>query len=352
MKKIKILHIIPTLSRGGAERCVVDLVNHSSADFSAEILLLKNIMPRSEELHTEPHVCEKHSLFDFGYTKRLADMIREINPDIVHTHLWGADVYGRRAAQIVGVPIVTTEHNLDYGESWLRHFLKRRTARLARLHVAASRAIARYAAEVYHVKNAEVIRYGIELNKFTGLLVAEFSGVMQVLMLGRLVPQKGHVVGLTALAQSGIDFHLRVVGDGELRNDLEKKARRLGISDRVAFLPATGDVVSELVQADILLMPSMWEGLGIVAEEAMAAGRVVIASEVDGLAELMQSGVTGYYFPRGDVARAARALQFVASHPSEARQVAFRAREFAENNFAVGEMVASYEAVYRRVLGI
>jgi glycosyltransferase involved in cell wall biosynthesis len=221
---------------------------------------------------------------------------------------------------------------------------------LADAHVAASQAIAYYAEKTYRVANPEVIRYGVDLGKFLGLQVASFDGVLQVLMLGRLVPQKGHTIGLAALAQSGIDFHLRVVGDGVLRSVLEKKSRRLGISDKVTFLPATGDVVSEFIQSDILLMPSLWEGLGIVAEEAMASGRVVVASEVDGLAELMQSGVTGYYFPRGNVRRAADILRHIAAHPSEARQVASRAREYAENNFAVEDMVMKYEAVYRQVL--
>jgi len=115
-------------------------------------------------------------------------------------------------------------------------------------------------------------------------------------------------------------------------------------------LPATGNVIGEFVQSDILLMPSLWEGLGIVAEEAMAAGRVVVASEVDGLAELLQNGITGYYFPRGDVSKAAEVLRFIATHPADARQTAQAARAFAENNFAVEEMVVKYEDIYRRVL--
>jgi len=350
MKKIKILHIIPTLARGGAERCVVDLMNNAGSDFVAEVLLLKNVQPRAEELRVSPHICARRGFFDFNYVRRLAQVIKDINPDIVHTHLWGADYWGRKAAALAGVPIVTTEHNLDFGESCFRHFLKRRTARLAKVHVAASQAIARYAEKFYRAKNLEVIRYGIELKKFTDLKVADFSGVIQVLMLGRLVTQKGHFIGLEALAKSGIDFHLRVVGDGELRGALEKKAQRLRIADRVAFLPATGNVIGEFVQSDILLMPSLWEGLGIVAEEAMAAGRVVVASEVDGLAELLQNGITGYYFPRGDVSKAAEVLRFIATHPADARQTAQAARAFAENNFAVEEMVVKYEDIYRRVL--
>ncbi|MSU75693.1 MAG: glycosyltransferase, partial [Candidatus Magasanikbacteria bacterium] len=125
---------------------------------------------------------------------------------------------------------------------------------------------------------------------------------------------------------------------------------QLGLNDRVTFLPPANDVKAILAAHDILLVPSRFEGLGIVAVEALAAGRIVIASHVGGLPEVVRDGESGLIFSPVTPAALAERLEWCFEHPEEAAPLARAGQAYVAKYFDVKEMAEKYQVVYRSVL--
>ncbi len=357
MKPLHVVHIIPTLNYGGAERCVVDIVNGGDHHhFRYSIIVLKDAVPMVKEIlpgGANVRLVPKRGKVSVGLFFALRAALQNMKPDLVHTHLFGGDVWGRLAARSLGIPVVTTEHNIDADVGRLRLFVKRVLSPLSRAYVACSEAVNVFAMKTYKNKAAGscVIRYGIDLDRFMSVPLPVFSSTPKLLMIGRLVPQKGIPVALRALSKmTDIPWHLSIVGDGEMHDELRVLVEQLDLNDRVSFAPATSDVPGTLQKHDIILMPSLWEGLGIVAMETMAAARPILASRVGGLPELIQHNKTGFLVPPNDSEALRNALRNILMHPEEAVRVAEAARVYAKQHFARARMVAAYESVYRNIV--
>ncbi len=351
-RPLHIIHILPALPFGGAERCVVDIVNQASTDFRFTILTFSNQLALAEEI-TNPtcglKIVPKRGKLALDLVGRLEQTLVELRPDIVHTHLFAGDVWGRLAARRLRVPVVTTEHNLNIGEKGLRNFIRFILRNQSDRYAACSEAVAAYMRRVYRItKPITVIKYGIALNRFASIPpLNPVLSEMRILMLGRLVPQKGFDIGLRALALiKQYPWRLKIVGQGPLRGELQTLVDELGLSERVTFVPPTHQVPELFEQSDVLLMPSRWEGLGIVAMEAMAAGRLVVANQVDGLAELFCDAVTGCYIKQNTPQGVAERLAWCFNNWSEVCRIAVGAKAQAQVQFGVARMVRSYEAWY------
>lgn len=342
-KPIHVVHIIPTLRFGGAERCVVDIARLIDKEkFKITIVVLKPDVPMAEQLPADVQLI-------VASKKELKNILTELKPDIVHTHLFGGDFWGVLAARHLGVPIVSTEHNINVGESWLRTLCKRYSLRFVTTLVASSCAIAADMHPRYGVTDDIVLaRYGVDLHRWQHLPLLPIKPGQEInfLILGRLVEQKGHTIALHALKQmTDLPWKLMIVGDGEWREKLMFETNRLGLSERVEFFPATKDTEHYLRQAHVLLVPSLWEGLGIVVMEAMAAGRVVVASNTGGIPELITDHSTGYLLPKGDVEAWSTGLRTIFSD-ERINTVAIAAKEYAIKHFAIEKMVQTYETLY------
>jgi glycosyltransferase involved in cell wall biosynthesis len=174
-----------------------------------------------------------------------------------------------------------------------------------------------------------------------------------LLFVGRLVPQKGLGTLLRALAAAGVDAPLTVVGDGPARGALETEARqRLG--DRVRFLgPVFGEAVTALMAGSAaLVVPSEWyDNAPLVVYQAFAAGLPVLASDIDGLPEVVEHEDTGLLVPPGDVAAWAAALRRACSDPAARARWGLAARERAERDFGAPAYRARVEGLLRRLAG-
>ena len=351
---IHIVHIIPTLRFGGAERFVVDLVNKSdSAEFRYTIIVFFADTPLAVELNpaTSIKIIPKHGQISWHLFGDLRLVLHELRPDIVHTHLFGGDLWGRVAAHQLGIPVVTTEHNINVDESFLKTFVKKCLRERTTRYVAVSEAIKNYMQQVYHITwPISIIRNGIEFERFSRIppITISSDSLVRFLMLGRLVKQKGHRVALAALSElRNYPWQLRIVGDGEERGYIERLVRSHHLQDRVTIESATARVPEILAESEIFLMPSLWEGLGIAAMEAMAAGRLVIASDAGGLLELITHEKTGLLTPAGDVAALRDTLRNLFLGKYQIQKVAETGRRYAEEHFSIADMVRKYEAVYR-----
>jgi glycosyltransferase involved in cell wall biosynthesis len=178
------------------------------------------------------------------------------------------------------------------------------------------------------------------------------SDGLAVLVVGALVPRKGHAILLRAaqiLAGSGLRPVYAFCGEGSCRRELEQLAGAVGLADRVRFLGWCSDVAPLLAAADVVVMPSLQEGLGVAALEAMAAARPVIASRIGGLGEVVVDGETGWLVSPGNVEELAVALESALRNLAESRRRGAAARARVSREFGMARMGADNEALYHRL---
>jgi glycosyltransferase involved in cell wall biosynthesis len=290
-------------------------------------------------------------------------LLGRLQPAVIHTHGGTAGFTGRVAS--LGFPgrkTVHTYHGLHYlharGNPRNAMFrlvdkaLLRATDRI--ICVAQSDLDLGLKYGVLEKGKTSVIRNGIDLQEFQKSARDETTARSPVVgTIGRLHVQKGHGVLLQAVAQlrkMGKDFVVRIIGDGELRKQLEAKAMKLGVDDVVEFHGASTNVAADLAQMDLFVLPSLWEGLPIVLLEAMAAGVPVVASGVDGIPEIVTDGLDGVLVPVGQPTALAEAMARMLKDPLLCASMVFNAREKVQREFSVERMTELTEDLYEAVL--
>lgn len=353
--KPHIVHIIPTLRIGGAERLVVDICNGIVRDgYSATIVTFFYDAPLAEELCTDVMhiVSRKRGKISIGFISELKKLLQSLRPDVVHTHLFGADVWGRIVAKKLNIPVVTTEHNVNKDEGWVKHFIKRALRDRTDKYVAVSSCVSTYMQDFYKIlsKDITVIHPGIDTKKFQCILRKTNDTAPRILMLGRLTHQKGFDIGLRVLSQiKDREWQCRIVGSGEDASMLQNIAKELGLIDRVIFESATRDVISEYAQADILLMPSRWEGFGMVAVEAMASGVFVVGSCIGGLEDSIKDTHTGLLADPDNLQSFVNALMWSLDNDTERLMITKKAR-VVSSAFDITNMIEKYKNIYSTLL--
>jgi glycosyltransferase involved in cell wall biosynthesis len=143
--------------------------------------------------------------------------------------------------------------------------------------------------------------------------------------------------------------HFLVVGSGPERDSLEEYAKKLGISGHVTFTGFVADVTELMLDLNLLIVPSLWEGFGLTALEAMAVGVPVVATSVGGLPEIVDHGTTGLLVPPADEAGLTRGITWMLDHPQEAVEMAAAAKAVVEQKFTASTMARKTEDLYRRL---
>jgi glycosyltransferase involved in cell wall biosynthesis len=282
----------------------------------------------------------------------VAAHLARLRPRILHTHLVHADVYGQLAGSLTRVPLrLSTKHGFnEFREERWFGIADRSVASLAHVHVAISQGLAQYLAETegFDAQDFEIVHYGISAD---GEAEAYTGSAPSLLCIGRLIPIKGHLVLLRALAQARSrvpEVTLDVAGRGPLAPALQAYVRELGLEDAVRFLGFVSPVGAAIEEAAIVVVPSLGEGFGMVALEAMERARPVIASSVGGLPEIVADGETGLVVPPGEAEALAEAIVTLAGDLPRAAEMgrAGRARALAE--FPPERCVERVEALYER----
>lgn len=285
---------------------------------------------------------------------KLGAYLARTRPALLHTHLVHADAYGLMAGTLVGVPVrFSTKH----GFNWFREtpyfgVADRAVASLAHVHVAISRGLARYLeeAEGFDGESFQIVHYGIDPD---GDPPAYAGPGRRLLCVGRLIPIKGHIVLLRAFAEAKRqlpDLELEVAGQGPLEPALKALARELGVGESVRFLGQVSPIQRAIEQAAAVVVPSMGEGFGMVALEAMERARPVIAAEIGGLGELVRDGETGLLVPPGDADALRDAIVRVAGDLDAARAMGEAGRRRALSRFLQQFCTDRTELLYRDAL--
>jgi glycosyltransferase involved in cell wall biosynthesis len=285
---------------------------------------------------------------------RIAGYLGRRRPRILHTHLVHADVYGQLTGALTGVPIrVSTKHGFnEFRENRSFALGDRAIASLAHTHIAISRGLARYLEEVegFDGSSFEIVHYGIEPN---GAVHSYASSEPRLLCVGRLIPIKGHIVLLRAFAEARRQvpsLRLDIAGRGPLEPALRALAKELGVEDAVHFLGYVAPIQRAIEGSTIVVVPSMGEGFGMVALEAMERARPVIAAEIGGLGELVEDGVTGLLVAPGEAQPLADAIVRLAGNLVLAAEMGEAGRRRALDQFLQERCTDRTELLYEQAL--
>jgi glycosyltransferase involved in cell wall biosynthesis len=283
--------------------------------------------------------------------------VRAERPEILHTHLVHADLYGAIAAAAAGAAHVSTRHNDDRYLLGPFRYVDRAFALRTRSLIAISDAVRRFLENAGHPsKKLRTIRYGLDdlptgspetSPEAAGLPV----GAPLLLAVGRLIAQKDHGTLLRAFARVHArhpEARLAILGSGPLEEATRSLMRELGLDD-VVILPGRQEPREWLARADVFVHTSRWEGFGIVLLEAMLASLPIVATSVSAVPEIVVDGETGILLGEGDVEALAAALEELLAEPDRAQRLGAAGLERARSEFSVGRMTEQTIGVYRDV---
>ena len=292
-----------------------------------------------------------HADVDPGTFLRVLVYLLNRRPTILHTHLVHADAYGQTAGRLARIPVrLSTKHGFnEFREGQLFAFGDRTLGALAHRQIAISRGLARYLADTegFPEPSFEIVHYGIE----AGPEPEPYEGEeLRFLCVGRLIPIKGHVVLLRAFRRvldERPDARLDIAGRGPLEHGLKDLARELGLNGAVRFLGHVTPIQSAIERSFAVVVPSLGEGFGMVALEAMERARPVIAASIGGLEDIVREGETGLLVPPGEAEPLAQAMLALAADPARAAAMGLEARQRALERFPEYRCTERTEEVYR-----
>ena len=338
---MKILQLTTSLSFAGAEQIVLDLCRMPDHDFLIAGLQSgdRSFARLAEARRLRVAELRMAHKLDWRVWRRLRRLLDDERCDLIHTHLAHANFLGRLAGASRGVPVVSTMHIA--GERRRLHaWMERVTFSRARAVVAVSPAVRKYAVEGAGLPadSVQVIDNGIDTERFRP---GAQERDIDVLFVGRLAPQKGLDRLLPALkeASSRKGLSIAVVGRGPDGDALKQQARELGLE--VEWVGFSGEPEAWMARSKVCVMPSRWEGFGLVAAEAMACGCRVAHSNLDVLGRVC--GPHGVTLPEETGLWPARILEALEREDSRGE-----GRAWVLQRYDSQRMIDAYRALYAR----
>lgn len=380
---IRILHVIPTLGRGGAERQLVNLVSNTDrARFEHMVAFLRRPDDFAAEIEAQGYKTIR--LDASGKTqwiraaKRLRRVIEMEKPTVLHSWLYDANVSTRLAGLVSpSIPVIVSLQNADYESANLiaadlprvkvkvLKLLDQISSRLTGPHfVACSEFVKKSTLE--HLKvppsSIEVIYNSVDPERLstTDSEVVELRQSLAIppeafvfLNIGRLDPQKGQSVLVRAFHRVAAAIplaYLLFVGQGPMKTELRQLSTGFGISDRVMFLGNRPDVAAFLALSDVFVFPSFFEGLPLALIEAMSKGLPCIVSSIDTLREVAHDQDSGLLVTPGSEDELANAMLRLYDDPAVRKRLGDRAKLEIKRKFHIGVTIGQWEKLYSRVV--
>ncbi|HEX7544678.1 MAG TPA: glycosyltransferase [Candidatus Limnocylindrales bacterium] len=362
--RVRVVEVLATGTNGGAQEHVYSLVTRLDREcYDVRVVSLSHgsSVRRLQKAGIDVTVIDEPD--DRLAVRMLADELAPFQPEIVHNHMYRAEVVGTRAALVLGEKgcrrpaIISTVHSSRVRCSEDRQTLRRLTPLMDRLIVVSKAIDHKIREEGRAVAPISLIYNGVDLQRYNHqqpccTLHEEYlipADAQIVGVVARLEAEKGHRTLLEAwplvLAEVP-SARLLIIGEGSERDSLEAQVASLGIEDRVVFTGRREDVPAVTAALDVAVLPSYREAQGLSVLEAMALGRPVIASRVGGIPEMIEDGVSGLLVEPHDCdALAAGIVRLLTDHPL-ADMIAHRGHELVHDRFCIELMVHSISDLY------
>ena len=359
---MRVLLVITRGERGGAQVHVLELVRGMKEGIELAVavgddsFLTGELRALGVAVHVVPQLRREVSVVaDLRACAALRTLIRSLRPHLVHTHSSKAGVLGRAAARWEGVQAVHTAHAWSFSDGLPR----RRVAfavpveilagRVTRRFIVVSEADRRIALRyrVARPQQVRVVHNGVADTHWRAAPGA--PGRPTIAMVARMAAPKDHLLLLRALGGVRLPYRLLLVGDGPDRSSIEQALRQGDLGGRVDLVGVSDEVERLLAEVQICALISRQEGFPLTVLEAMRAGLPVVASDVGGVREAVEDGVTGLLVARGDEAGLRAALTRLLANAHLRQELGMAGRRTYERRFTAAHAVAGTEAVYREL---
>ena len=366
-EKKRILYIITQGILGGPRTHINHLVAHLNPHFEINVAVgAKDCMDEYITGSIVP-VYKIHSLVrpislinDIKATMEIVSLIKKIKPDIISTHSSKAGILGRIAAYICHVPVIFTAHGWAFTEGVseakrrIYILLERLVARLAGKIICVSEHDRQLALE-YRVGKPEqlvTIQNAMPFNPSNPLANPGKENPVRLIMVARFCEQKDHQLLFQALSKIKVskDYVVDLAGDGPLMEECLNLAQSLGLNGHINFLGPRTDVPELLLNAQIFLLISKWEGFPRSILEAMRAGLPIIASDVGGTNEMVIDGENGFLIPRGDLETLISRIQLCIEDSELRIKLAKSGNGYFVQNFTFDNLLKKTLPVYFEVI--
>lgn len=369
----KVLYLYENLRIGGAEQLFLNTLRYLNCDkFSPTVYCIGEKGTVGEQISAMgiPVKALKKNTFLGNLTIlfTLIKVLKQEKPDILHTNLYLANIYGRVAAKLSGIKrVVTTLHNPDYSyedNGRLSYKIRKLVDKYTGLYcnscfIAVSDFVKKDFQKQLGFKNIKVLHNAIDTAKFTGLNAEQISAKRRelgftdkdivLLNIGRLHPQKGQVYlikALKLLRRENESFKLVLIGKGNLGGELKKLASELSLGDSVVFLDNRLDIPLIMGASDLFVFPSLYEGFGIAVVEAMSCGIPVIANDIETLREIITNRKDGILIEKASEELLAQEILKLANNPGLKAYLADNAKKKALEMFDISSHVKGLEIIY------
>jgi len=397
MKKIKILRIIARLNIGGpAVHTIILTEGLDKSRFESLLVygstskdegdMLYYALEKNIKLILIPELKRELNFYnDIVAFNKISNIIKIEQPDIIHTHTAKAGTIGRLAGILYNLLHLSKGKRIKlihtfHGHIFEGYFSKFKTT----MFILIERFLAFFTCKIITVSESlkkelislgisketkiEVIPLGLELEDFLKILPRD-NAVLNIGIVGRLVPIKNHHLFLEAAAKiiadnTQMQLRFKIIGDGELKKKLEEYCRKLNINEKVDFLGWQKDLVSIYSNLDVVALTSINEGTPVSLIEAMASGRVVVATDVGGVRDLLGGETDTKIKPnanfrvleRGIIVKPQDAFSFAAALSYILQNNALRqgmgvyARDFVKDRFTKSRLIKDIENLYNSII--
>ncbi|MFU1858151.1 glycosyltransferase [Sphingobacterium sp. NGMCC 1.201703] len=357
---MKVLQIITSLETGGAEKLILESVPiYENMGLDVDVLVLKDSKTAfrdqlSQKISGNVIALTKKSVYNPLLILKLAKYLKKYN--VIHAHLFPV-LYWVVFAKIISFssrPIVFTEHSTNnrrrnYGI--LKNIEKFVYSKLAFIGCISTGTFDSLTSFVDVKHKTEIINNGIDVEKFKNRGILAKSDFFQqddfiLIQVSSFRPQKDQETLINALLKLPPHVKLLLVGDGPLKKSREEQVLKLNLTSRVKFLGNRFDIPDLLNISDVVILSSIYEGFGLAIVEGMAAGKPVIASDVDGLREIVQN--YGLLFEKGNSNQLCEQISRLLGNSEYYLEIAFRCSRRAED-FSIQNMVDKYLKIYKKL---
>jgi len=370
-EKVNILFLIGELGRGGgAEIMVINLANSLNKEKYNVHFCARADGSQGENLVSNARisVISKSGTLDIRYLRRVISQIHEWDIDLIHSHLFGNDLYGFLAGMATGKKVVQTIHGREFARSMRRVMAYRIMKAYVDRFVAVSDDLGNEMLKRIHPPRGKlcIVYNGVDTQRFsphqakvTELFGDYFNrGGPVIGTVGNLKPVKGQdflVRAAHLLIKKYPEARFVVIGETfepyrKYREHLDALVHQFGLGDNIRFVGPCSDVSTVLPHLDVYVLPSRSEGMSLSLLEAMSSERPIVATDVGGNPKLIKSGETGFLVPAEHPESLASRISFLLEHPGVRRTIGRRARKYVCENFSLDTMSRNYEAVYSSVL--
>lgn len=369
--KIKLLETIRQGQIGGGESHLLSLVeNLDRTRFDPVVLSFTEgpMVDRLQEMKIPVEVIPTTKPFNFTVWGKVKDLMRRHQIQLVHAHGTRACSNVFQPARSLDLPLVYTIHGWSFHDDQhpllkkIRVMGEKLLTRKADTNISVSSSNQQTGKKYFSDFESIVVNNGIDQQKFNP--ERQLKDIRQelgipatsklILFVARFIHQKQPLVLLRSFAlavQQDPQLRLLMVGDGDQKPEALALVQQLGIADKVVFEKFRQDVPDVLAAADIFVLPSLWEGLPIGLLEAMAMGKAIIGTKVDGTSEVIQHNQNGLLLDvEGLEQHLAKALLALAADPEKCRMLGKAARATISNTYSASTMTRQIEEIYLKLL--